>query len=297
MAISAVIQTRNEEKNLERCLSGLGFTQEMVVVDMESTDKTREIAKKFSAKVFTHPYTGYVEPARNFAIEKAQGDWILIIDADEELPAALSRKLVELSKRDKDVAFYRLPRKNIIFGAWIQHGLWWPDYQIRFFKKGAVEWKEEIHSIPYTRGIGQDLPSEEQWAIVHYNYQTIAQFIERLNRYSSQQAEEIMKRENYMFDWRQLLTRPVDEFLRRYFLAQGYKDGLHGLVLALLQGFSELVVSGKIWQCQGFPETNLLEIEKEFPKILNQKGRELGHWQRQAGKGAGVIGKLRSFFS
>ena len=134
MSLSIALITLNEEANIERCLSSLkSFADEIILVDMGSTDQTLQKAKEFSAKIFTHPYTGFVEPARNYALDKTQGDWVFLIDADEELPKTLKLLLKELI-REKSKSFYRVPRKNIIFGRWIKHAYWWPDYQIRFFK-------------------------------------------------------------------------------------------------------------------------------------------------------------------
>ena len=170
--ISVVVNTWNEEENIRRCLSSVKWADEIVVVDMHSTDKTVEIARKFGAKVFFHQYTGYVEPARNFALRCAQGKYILVLDADETTPATLARKLKKIAKENK-FDFVRIPRKNIIFGKWIKHSRWWPDYNIRFFKKGKVTWSDKIHSVPLIRGKGKDLEAKEVNAIVHYHYQSI----------------------------------------------------------------------------------------------------------------------------
>ena len=142
--ISVVINTLNEEKNLPRALASVKkFADEIVVVDMKSDDKTVEIAKKAGAKVYEYKRVGYVEPARNFAIGKATGKWILIIDADERLPGSLVKKLKEIVK-NPSANYYRLPRKNLIFGKWVKHSRWWPDYNIRFFQKEFVSWSEII---------------------------------------------------------------------------------------------------------------------------------------------------------
>ncbi len=109
------------------------LASEIVVVDMHSDDDTQKIAKKLGAKVFTHKRTGYVEPARNFAIGKATGEWILILDTDEKVSKILADRLKQISADDNSADYYRLPRKNIIFGKWIKHSRWWPDYNIRFF--------------------------------------------------------------------------------------------------------------------------------------------------------------------
>ena len=273
--ISVVINTRNEEKNIARAISSIkDIASEIIVVDMESTDKTREIAKKFGAKIFTHPYTGYVEPARNFALQQAQGEYILILDADEEISPRLGKKLLELAK--KPIAdFYRLPRKNIIFGQWIRHALWWPDYQIRFFRKGTVVWSEIIHAVPETHGVGKDLPGEEVFAIVHHNYQTISQFIQRLDRYTNVQAKAKFE-EGYKFSWRDIITKPTDEFVNRFLASEGYKDGAHGLAVCMLQAFSELILYLKVWELEKFKVTPLDPSELEN-QITAAEG-EVDYW-------------------
>lgn len=276
--ISAVVNTLNEEKNIKRCLLSLKpLVEEVIVVDMHSSDKTAALARDLGAKVYTHSRIGYVEPARNYAISKAKGKWILVIDADEEVSPALRQRIENIIAEPENYTFFRLPRKNIIFGKWIRHGLWWPDYQIRLFQKGYVEWREEIHSIPYTRGQGLDLPAKEEYAIVHHNYQTICQFIERLNRYTSQQAKEKME-SDYEFKWQNVVKAPFQEFIRRFFLAEGYKDGFHGLSLSLLQAFSELVVYLKLWELKKFPQIKEESIKKELPQILVVHNKELKYW-------------------
>src|SRR3989344_6147563 len=154
-SISVVINTLNEEENLPRAISSVkGLADEIVVVDMHSEDATGDIAKKAGAKVFLHERTGYVEPARNFAISKTTGDWIFILDADEEIPDTLANRLRDISDNMHQIDFVEIPRKNIIFGKWMKESMWWPDYHIRFFKKGSVSWNEKIHSKPETKGSG-----------------------------------------------------------------------------------------------------------------------------------------------
>jgi len=164
--ISVVINTLNEEKNLSRALTSIkNFADEIVVVDMKSDDKTQDIARKSGAKVYEHQRMGYVEPARNYAIGKASKDWILVLDADEEVPPSLEKELKKIAE-NADADYYRIPRKNIIFGKWVKHSRWWPDYNIRFFKKGSVSWNEIIHSVPSTTGKGLDLEPKEENALV-----------------------------------------------------------------------------------------------------------------------------------
>ncbi|MCL4338792.1 glycosyltransferase family 2 protein [Patescibacteria group bacterium] len=273
--ISAVVNTYNEEQNIERCLSSLAdLAGEIVMVDMGSNDRTCQKAKSFSVRLFKHAYTGFVEPARNFAISKAKGDWVLILDADEEIPKTLADYIKDIVL-GKKVDFCRIPRKNIIFDKWITHAGWWPDYQIRFFKKGMVTWTDKIHGIPLTRGNGLDFPAEESLSIVHHNYQTIEQFIERLNRYSGIAAKEM-----YLADKRFkpecLFDLPVREFVQRYFVQEGYKDGVHGLGLSLLQSFSEISVYLKLWELENFKEEKI-SVE-DVRSMIENEYRHKRYW-------------------
>lgn len=276
--LSVVINTRNEEKNLPRVTASIkDLADEIVVVDMGSEDGTVEVAKRLGARVYLHKNVGYVEPARNFAISKAKGEWILILDADEEVGKDLGREIEKETKNPR-ADYYRIPRKNIIFGKWMRHTYWWPDYQIRFFKKGFVSWGDEIHSLPLTRGKGADFPAKEKLAIIHHNYNFLDQYIERLFRYTKIQAEEMMKN-GYVFNWPDVIKKPLDEFLRRFFDGKGYQDGVHGLVLSLLQSFSEFIVYVRVWEAQGFKEMDV--SKKDFFGSFLRAGKDLKWWLRK----------------
>jgi (heptosyl)LPS beta-1,4-glucosyltransferase len=268
--ITVVINTLNEEKNISRAISSVSdFADEIIVCDMFSDDKTVDIAKKLGAKVFTHKKTNYVEPARNFALSKATGDWIFILDADEEITEDLKKKLIEVSK-DNEADYVLIPRKNILFGKWMKHSRWWPDYLVRFFKNGFVIWNNQIHSEPSKKGKELKLEEEERYTIVHHNYQTITQYLERLIRYTEIQAENL-KETGYHFVWTDLIKKPLNEFLSRYFAGEGYKDGVHGLALSLMQSFSELIVYARIWENKGFKDEDtplaIAEIKKATQEI------------------------------
>ena len=277
--ISVVINTLNEEANLPRAIASVkSFADEIVVVDMESTDKTAEVAKSLGAKVFTHKKTGYVEPARNFAVSKAVNPWVMILDADEEVPDKLAQKIIQIIKNPKS-DYFRIPRKNIIFGKWMKHSRWWPDYNIRLFKKGTVSWNEIIHAVPMTQGSGGEIEAKEEFAIIHHNYDSIEQYLDRMNRYSSQHAALKVK-EGYKFFWKDLIIKPSNEFLSRYFFGEGYKDGLHGLALSLLQAFSELTVYLKIWQKEKFTDQN--PKLSEVISVIREEGKNLHYWESDA---------------
>jgi (heptosyl)LPS beta-1,4-glucosyltransferase len=275
--ISAVINTLNEEKNIKRCLNSLKFVDEIVVVDMESEDKTREIVYKFTSHVYTHPKINFVEPARNFAIKKATGNWILIVDPDEEIPNNLARRLIEIADQDQ-ADFVRIPRKNIIFNKWLEYSRWWPDYNVRFFKKGKVVWQNAIHSVPITYGKGITLEDQEKLAIIHHSYNTLDQYLKRSLRYTDVQFKELSQ-EGYKFSPSDIINKPLSEFLSRFFAGEGYKDGLHGLVLALLQSFFILIIYLKLWQEQGFKEVPQAKFYQLWWKIIKNKSREFKFWE------------------
>lgn len=274
--ISVVINTFQEEENISDAIkSAKKIADEIVVVDTYSTDKTVAIAKELGANVYLHNYTGYVEPVRNFAISKAKGEWIFILDADERIPDSLAKKIKKVVI-DAKADYYTIPRKNIIFGKWIKNSRWWPDYNVRFFKRGHVNWVEQIHGVPETDGVGADLEAKEEIALEHYHYSTIEQYLTRLNRYTSIQAKNLAM-DGYKFNWTDIIVKPTNEFVSRYFSGKGYKDGLHGLALGFLQAFSELVLYLKVWQTKGFTEENpgLSRVVSEMTKAQ----KELNYWK------------------
>ncbi len=276
--ISVVINTLNEEHTIERAINSVkDFADEILVCDMHSDDNSAVLAKKLGAKVIMHKRLSFVEPARNFAISKASGDWILILDPDEEITDTLFKRLKEMVNKPIVSTFVEIPRKNIIFNKWIRSSGWWPDYNIRFFKKDSVKWSNKIHRPPETFGQGIKLPLDERWAIIHHNYETISSFIIRLNRYSDVQVKQL-KDDGIKFTWSDLINKPLSEFLSRFFAQRGFEDGLHGLALSLLQAFSELVVYLKLWEVKGFEEDKISFTDLQ--EVSKKGSEELDYWYK-----------------
>lgn len=276
--LSVVITAWNEEKNLPRAVRSVSdIADEIIVVDTESTDNTVEEAKKLGCKVYNHKFLRIVEPVRNFSISKASGDWILLLDADEEIPPSLAREIKKIISTGS-ADYVRFPRKNLIFGRWIKSAHWWPDYVYRLFKKGHITWKETIHSLPLTQGKGADIPPQEDLAIIHHNYSDISQYLDRMNRYTDVQADQLLETK-YKFSWLDLLNKPADEFLSQYFARRGFAEGVHGLALALLQSFSSLLVYLKLWQHSGFPQVQI--TPEHMRRQLSTYNRQLKWWYYQ----------------
>ena len=190
--ISVVINTYNEEVNIERCLRSVIWADDIVIVDMYSTDRTIRIAKKFNTRIFSHKQTQYVEPARNYAISKAKYDWILVVDADEEIPITLAKKLRVIADSN-DISHVLIPRKNIVLGKWLKYCAEWANHQTRFFKKELADWSSDIHKQPFVKGKGYRLPALEKYAIVHHYYSTISEFVSKFDVYTYKHALRIKR--------------------------------------------------------------------------------------------------------
>lgn len=281
MTLSVIISTKNSEAIIERALKSVSFADEIIVVDMHSQDKTVDLAKKYTDKVFLHQDYGYVEPVRNFSIGKTTSDWILIIDADEEVTPGLKKAISSIVKAKNQAelpdCFY-LPRKNIIFDKWIQKTGWWPDYQLRFFKKDHVEWSDQIHSVPITKGEVKEFPAKEKFALLHHNYQSVSQFIDRLNRYSSIASQEKNSPEKLTSS--AVMEEFTSSFLRRLFSQEGIEDGIHGVSLSILQSTADAVMKMKVWEKQGFPQKN--ESITQTINSLAKFKKEFSYWLADA---------------
>jgi glycosyltransferase involved in cell wall biosynthesis len=282
--LSVVINTLNEAKNIGRCLESVKNLGEIVLVDMHSDDQTVEIAQKYTSNIFYHDRTGFVEPARNFALSKATKKWILVMDADEEVNPELATQITQIVKgthptNEQNYTHYYIPRKTIIFGERLYHSGWWPDEKIRLFQNGSATFNKEIHSELNTKGEGYHFPSEDRYALTHYHYNSISEWIQRMDRYTTIQANEKIQ-SGYIFEWRDLIHKPLSEFIRRFFVWEGYKDGVIGLGLCLMQGLSEIMVYMKVWEIQkvthtlpnGKNEEFIKQIGEEFDTTENEVG-------------------------
>ncbi len=247
MAIAVVVNTHNEAEKLEDCLQSIRqLADEIVVVDMESTDESVAVARKFGAQVYQEKLVPYVELIRNQSVNKASGDWVLVLDPDERIPSKLAEELKKIAEENK-FETVNIPRKNIIFGKWIKHTNWWPDRQIRFYKKGKVIWNDKIHLYPQVKGKVIDLPAKEELAIEHLNYESVSQFLSRQNRYSEVLAQNCVD-EGQRFSWFNFFWRPKRVFLQRYLRHAGFLDGFHGLALSILAVISQFAAEVKLWE-------------------------------------------------
>lgn len=254
--LTVLINTKNEEKNIARCIKSIKkLADKILVVDMKSTDGTVAVAEKLGAKVINYSIDhGFADPARDHALKKIKTDWVLILDADEILEKKVVDNVKQLIESEQFDVYY-LPRKNIIFDKWIEHTGWWPDYQPRLFRKGHLRWPGKVHAQPVVKGNTKHLPEKEEFAITHYNYLDIYHFIKKLNRYTSLTAGEVpTTKRNKPISQTQVLDKFFSEFLRRYFGQDGILDGAHGAGLSVLQATYEMTTFLKTWELGGHKE-------------------------------------------
>lgn len=259
--ISVVISAYNEEKNIKDCIESIqDLAAEIIVVDNSSTDKTSEIAKKMGAKVFKQANDAQkIDLQKNYGFEKASHDWVLSLDADERLTPELIAEIKHEIEKHPKVSGFWIPRKNIIFNKWIRHSLWWPDYQLRLFKKGKGKFlKATVHVPLNVSGETQHISEP----MIHHSYSSISQYVNRMNNIYTDVEVEGLMRSGKKFIWIDAIRLPFSDFFKTFFLQKGYQDGLHGLVLSLLQAFYMFLLFAKVWERQGFYEKSEKEILK-----------------------------------
>jgi glycosyltransferase involved in cell wall biosynthesis len=274
--ISVVVSVFNGEKVLDECLKSASFASEIVVVDNSSTDKTSEIAKKYTDKIFTRPNNLMLNINKNFGFSKAIGKWIFCLDADERITPELQEEILRLKLEDEDSARgYWIPRKNIIFGKWIEHTGWYPDHQLRLFRKERGNFEEKhVHEMIKVEGETKYLKNN----MIHYNYESVPQFLNKLGTiYAPNEAEQLIKK-GYVFDWKDSIGFPVKEFLSRFFAREGYKDGFHGLMLSLFMAFYHFIVFSYVWEKHKFKQIDNEEILLETEKELKKTSKDLSFW-------------------
>src|SRR6185312_14385982 len=174
MSLSVAIITLNEERNLARTLASVRFADEIVIVDSGSTDRTLEIAREYSARVLPLPWRGFAAQ-KNYALDQCTGDWVLSLDADEELTPELQDQIRILLATHPPCDAYYLPRRNLFLGRWIKHGGFYPDAKLRLFRRGTTSFEERpVHEIVRVQGSTGTLDHD----LIHHAYPTLHTYLE-----------------------------------------------------------------------------------------------------------------------
>lgn len=245
--ISAIIAVKDNPPHIFESIHSIEkFATEIIVADigMEPELKQKLLENKLVRMLTIEKPVPYIELIREELKQSATHEYVLFLDPDETLPESL---VDSLQKHITKYDFFSIPRKNIIFNKWIEHSRWWPDYQIRFFKKTNVTWPTHIHAQPETQGREMKLEPKEELAIVHHNYESIDEFMQKLVRYTKAEAHERIV-SNKKFTASEAMQKALSEFIGRYFAAEGYKDGMHGFILAVMQMFYYFLVYFYYWE-------------------------------------------------
>lgn len=225
--VSVVVLTKNEEENISRCLESVQWADEIIVVDDYSSDRTVELAKKYTSRIFIKPMD--VEGRhRNWAYSQAKNTWVLSLDADEQVTEELKNELSAVLKDDPQFAAFSIPLRNYIGNHWVKYGGWYPAGKVRLFKKSKFRYEEvKVHPRVFMEGRCGHLNAD----IIHKGYPDFAHFLDSLNRQTTWEAEKWFG-QNKPMKLGRFLWRTFDRFVRTYIAKKGYKDGFVGFVVA-----------------------------------------------------------------
>lgn len=234
--LSIVIITKNEEARIRDCLESANWAEEIILVDDESSDRTREIAAQYTDKIFVRKMD--IEGRhRNWAYAKAAHPWVLSLDADEIITCELREEIKQLLSRSPDEFGFTIPRRNYIGKFWVRHCGWYPSPQLRLFQKDKFRYEEvDVHPQAFMNGPCGHLKSD----LIHYSYRDIADFLAKMNNQTTREAYKWISRSKKMTLGR-FLWRSIDRFFRSYIGKQGYKDGFIGFVVSYFSGIYQFV--------------------------------------------------------
>lgn len=231
-AVSVVVITKDEEKNIRDALVSASFADETIVLDSFSTDGTVDICREFTDKVFQEEWRGF-SGQKQRAVELAGNDWVFVLDADERITPALSEEIKKLVEAGPDKPGYYCPRRNHFMGMEIRHGGWYPDYSVRLFDRRHGRFQDRaVHEAVKLDGE----PGYLKNTMLHFTYDSVSDYLRRMDKYSTLAAKEMQKggRRAKISD---LLLRPHMTFIKMYLLKGGFRDGIHGLLLAGLYSY------------------------------------------------------------
>lgn len=245
--ISAIILTKNEEKNIVDCIDSLLWCDEILVVDDNSEDKTVQIIeslKNNKVKVLLHSLNNDFSKQRNFALQQAQHEWVLFIDADERVSLALEYEILSsINSSLNNFSGYYIKRRDFIWGKELKYGETGNINFLRLIKKEKGEWVGKVHESLRIKGKTALLNNP----LMHYPHQDIAQFLKEINFYTDLRAKELYDKKVKVYWW-SIIVYPLGKFIFNYGIKRGFLDGLHGFIFATLMSFHSFLARGKLWQ-------------------------------------------------
>lgn len=245
MKITATVITLNEEHNIAAALESLSWADEIIVVDSESADRTVEIARRFTDRVFVRPWPGY-SAQKNFAAAQATNDWIFSLDADERVSEELALEIEQLKGGggDPQAAGFEMPRLTFYLGRWIKHSGWYPDHKLRLHNRNRARWRGEfVHESLEADGKVERLSGN----ILHYTVRDASEHHLRMDRYTTLAAQQAFA-QGRRASVGSILLSPIAVFLRSYFFKLGFLDGIQGLAIARFAAHYEFLKNLKLWE-------------------------------------------------
>lgn len=239
--ISAIVLTKNEEKNIEACLQTLQWCGEIVVVDDYSQDRTVAIARRSGARVFRHHLGNDFAAQRNFGLQKAASDWILFIDADEQVTPELRKEIFRKTTQNEFPGF-NLKRMDFWGGRWLRHGETADVRLLRLGKRGAGKWQRKVHEFWDIKGNIGELKNP----ILHYPHRNLGDFLEHINFYSTLHAEAFYEQGVKPSPFR-VIVNPLGKFIANWIFKLGFLDGTAGLMMALIMSLHSFLAWGKLY--------------------------------------------------
>lgn len=239
--ISAIVLAHNDADGIQKTLESLRFCSELILIDDDSADNTRDIARKFGAKVYQRPLGDDFAGARNFGLSKAKGEWVLFADSDEIITPELAAEIQKSVARTEKNGFF-IKRRDFLFGSTLKHGETSRVNLLRLGRKNFGKWVRPVHEVWQIDGKTGQL----MHPILHYPHPNVAQFISDTNRYSTINA-------GYLFEtgirtsWWQIMVYPAAKFIREYIYARGFLDGMPGMVLAVMMSFHSFLTRSKLY--------------------------------------------------
>jgi glycosyltransferase involved in cell wall biosynthesis len=245
MFLTTIILAKNEEKNIRDCILSVKFSEEIIVIDDNSSDLTKEISLRLGANVYQRNLNDDYAAQRNYGLKKASEEWVLFIDADERVSEILAKEISGVITEKKDISGYYLKRVDNIWGKQIAHGEIGSMQLLRLAKKDSGLWKRKVHEYWDVRGKLATLEN----SLVHYPHQNIAEFLKEINNYSRLHAEsnfEEGKRSSLI----KIIVFPMAKFIENFFIRQGYRDSVYGFVIALLMSLHSFLAWSNLWILQ-----------------------------------------------
>lgn len=242
--LSVIVITYNEEQNIEECLESVCWADEIIVVDAYSQDRTVELARKYTNRVYLREWAGYA-PAKQFALEQATGDWVLWIDADERVTPELANQIREVVSRDENpFGGYYLPRRAYFLGRWIEHCGWYPGYVCRLFRRDRAHFDGALvhESVRVNGEIGC-----LQGDLIHYTDRDLEHYFHKFNEFTSLAAAQLFQ-DGRRFRLIDLLFRPLFTFFKTYIFKMGFLDGIQGFILSVLSSNYVFTKYAKLWE-------------------------------------------------